>query len=76
MVVGNLLPSAFTFTLPRTNVTLRVGASPERSVDRTGVGVGLESAKWEFEANDGHILHGRERANSALVSGPVAGCHC
>jgi signal transduction histidine kinase len=29
-VVGNLLQNAFKFTRPRTSVTLRVGASPER----------------------------------------------
>ena len=33
-VVGNLLQNAFKFTRPRTTVTLRVGASAERVLDR------------------------------------------
>src|SRR6185436_15548925 len=81
-VVGNLLQNAFKFTRPRTTVTLRVGASPERvlieiqdecgglpggnatelfrpfeqrSVNRTGLGLGLAFSRWGVEANNGRI---------------------
>jgi signal transduction histidine kinase len=81
-VVGNVLQNAFKFTRPRTTVTLRVDASPERvlievqdecgglpdgnvddlfrpfeqrSIDRTGVGLGLAFSHWGVAANNGRI---------------------
>ena len=81
-VVGNLLQNAIKFTRPRSTVTLRVVAGPERvlievedecgglpvdagdelfrpfeqrSVDRSGLGLGLAFSRRGVEANHGRI---------------------